>query len=201
MNSLVSVLKIPLNHFQVNNGRVSKKVVLCLIIIFLAFQFNQLGEIVKQSIADAYLQVSVFVGFTLLIFIGLDSYSKFNIENFLIKTKKFHVIIAALLGMLPGCGGAIIIVTQYIQGRISFGSLIAVLTATMGDAAFLLLAIEPTTGLFIFSIGAVVGMISGYIVDYIHGVDYQKQANTAEIQLKDWKKHLFLCEICYAFLV
>ena len=51
------------------------------------------------------------------------------------------------MGALPGCGGAIIVVTQHIQGRIGFGSLVAVLTATMGDAAFLILAIEPSTGL------------------------------------------------------
>ena len=79
---------------------------------------------------------------------------------------------ASLLGALPGCGGAIIVVTQYIQGRISFGSLVAVLTATMGDAAFLLLAAEPFTGIFIFALGALVGAISGYIVDKIHGENY-----------------------------
>ena len=125
---------------------------------------------------DAYLQVSVFVGFTLFIFIGLDSLTSFNINNFLSKTKKIHVLISSLLGALPGCGGAILIVTQYIQGRISFGSLVAVLTATMGDAAFLILAIEPSTGLLIFIIGILVGTISGYTVDFIHGSKYLKQA-------------------------
>ena len=118
---------------------------------------------------DAYLQVSVFVGFTLFIFIGLDSLTKFDIASFLVKTKKFHVPLSAFLGALPGCGGAIIVVTQYIQGRIGFGSLVAVLTATMGDAAFLILAIEPSTGLLIFALGAVVGSITGYVVDIIHG--------------------------------
>ena len=39
---------------------------------------------------------------------------------------------AAALGALPGCGGAIIVVTQYVTGRLSFGSVVAVLTATMG---------------------------------------------------------------------
>ena len=116
---------------------------------------------------DAYIQVSVFVGFTLFVFIGLDSLTKFDVKNFLSKTQKFHVGIAAFLGAIPGCGGAIIVVTQYIQGRISFGSLVAVLTATMGDAAFLILAIEPTTGLLIFGIGIIVGSISGYIIDFI----------------------------------
>ena len=71
------------------------------------------------------------------------------------KTKNFHVPIASFLGAIPGCGGAIIVVTQYIQGRISFGSLVAVLTATMGDAAFLILAMEPSTGLLIFVLGLI----------------------------------------------
>ena len=32
---------------------------------------------------DAYLAVSVFVGFTLMVFIGLDSLTKFDIQSFL----------------------------------------------------------------------------------------------------------------------
>ena len=102
----------------------------------------------------------------------MDALTRFNIQYLLDKTKKFHVGMASLLGALPGCGGAIVVVTQYIQGRISFGSLVAVLTATMGDAAFLLFAAEPVTGLFIFILGAAVGTISGYIVDKIHGTNY-----------------------------
>ena len=106
-----------------------------------------------------------------------------------IKSKKFHVIIAALLGALPGCGGAIIVVTQYIQKRIGFGSLVAVLTSTMGDAAFLLLAIEPQTGLFIFSIGAIVGISSGYIVDTQTagmGIRYQLTDNLSHFSKLDY---------------
>jgi hypothetical protein len=39
----------------------------------------------------------------------------------------------------------------------------------MGDAAFLLLAAQPSVGLFVLSIGVVVGIISGWCVDSIHG--------------------------------
>ena len=45
--------------------------------------------------------------------------------NLFIKTKN-TCIASFFLGAIPGCGGAIIVVTQYIQGRISFGSLVAV---------------------------------------------------------------------------
>ena len=169
MNALLTVLKQRKKAVLANDGRLLKKSFFGLLILTLAFQSGEFGEIIRSSMTDAYLQVSVFVGFTLFIFIGLDSLTKFDITSFLVKTKKFHVPLSAFLGALPGCGGAIIVVTQYIQGRIGFGSLVAVLTATMGDAAFLILAIEPSTGLLIFALGAVVGSITGYVVDIIHG--------------------------------
>jgi len=93
-----------------------------------------------------------------------------------------------LLGAIPGCGGAIIVVTQYIQGKISFGSLVAVLTATMGDAAFLILAIEPSTGLLIFSIGIVVGTVSGYFVDIIHRKEFMLPKSNSKIEFNNLKK-------------
>ena len=169
MNAFLTVLKQRKKVVLANDGRLLKKSFFGLLILTLAFQSGEFGEIIRSSMTDAYLQVSVFVGFTLFIFIGLDSLTKFDITSFLVKTKKFHVPLSAFLGALPGCGGAIIVVTQYIQGRIGFGSLVAVLTATMGDAAFLILAIEPSTGLLIFALGAVVGSITGYVVDIIHG--------------------------------
>ena len=178
MNAIINVFKNKKKVALANDARLLKKSFFGLIILACALQSGDFGSIIRQSMTDAYLQVSVFVGFTLFIFIGIDSLSNFNIELFLKKTKKFHVPISAFLGALPGCGGAIIIVTQFIQGRIGFGSLVAVLTATMGDAAFLILAIEPSTGLLIFIIGAFVGTISGYIVDAIHGSSYLIQNNS-----------------------
>ena len=146
MNAILSLIKNNKAIFVANEGRLLKKCLLGFLILSLAFQSSNLGDIVRSVLVDAYLQVSVFVGFTLFVFIGIDSLTKFNVENFLNKTKTFHVPIATILGALPGCGGAIIVVTQFIQGRISFGALVAVLTATMGDAAFLLLSKEPSTG-------------------------------------------------------
>ena len=176
MNALINVIKNRKNDALANDGRLLKKSFLGFLILALAFQSGDFGDIIRNSITDAYLQVSVFVGFTLFIFIGLDSLTSFDTETFLLKTRKFHVPISAFLGALPGCGGAIIVVTQYIQGRIGFGSLVAVLTATMGDAAFLILALEPSTGFLIFGLGIFVGTISGYIVDVIHGPNYLIQS-------------------------
>ena len=189
MNAFIAAVLEKKTILVANEARLLKKSFLGIAILAMAFQTNNFGEMVRSTLVDAYLQVSVFVGFTLFIFIGLDALTRFNISYILDKTKKYHVVMASLLGALPGCGGAIVVVTQYIQGRISFGSLVAVLTATMGDAAFLLLAAEPFTGLFIFGLGAFVGTISGYIVDQIHGVNYLQGDSKIKVEFEKVSKN------------
>jgi len=188
MNALISAIKDKQKIMFANEGRLLKKSFFGLLLLTLAFQTGNFGNIIRQSMVDAYLAVSVFVGFTLFVFIGLDSLTKFDINSFLEKTKKLHVPISSLLGAIPGCGGAIIVVTQYIQGRLSFGSLVAVLTATMGDAAFLILAMEPSTGLLIFALGFFVGTISGYLVDLFHGRNFMITNSNIEIEFEELKK-------------
>ena len=188
MNAFIAAVIEKKTILIANEGRLLKKSFLGFAILIMAFQVNEFGDLIRQALVDAYLQVSVFVGFTLFIFIGMDVLTKFNISFILDKTKKFHVVMASLLGALPGCGGAIIVVTQYIQGRISFGSLVAVLTATMGDAAFLLLATEPLTGIFIFALVASVGALSGYVVDKIHGINYLQGNSKIKIEFEKLKK-------------
>ncbi len=188
MNVLINAINEKTKIILENDGRLLKKSFFGLLLLSLVFQGGEFGEVIRSSMIDAYIQVSVFVGFTLFVFIGLDSLTKFNVKNFLSKTQKFHVGIAAFLGAIPGCGGAIIVVTQYIQGRISFGSLVAVLTATMGDAAFLILAIEPTTGLLIFGIGIIVGSISGYIIDFIHGINFMQSETKIKVEFEKINK-------------
>ena len=133
---------------------------------------SDLADIIFKAIADAYLQVSTFVAGTFLIFYGIERLLKIDATEALRKAGVWQVPVAAALGALPGCGGAIIVVTQYVSGRLSFGSVVAVLTATMGDAAFLLIAQEPLTGIIMIIMGFAVGTISGWIVNHIHGKDF-----------------------------
>ncbi len=188
MNALINALNEKTKIILENDGRLLKKSFFGVLLLSLVFQGGEFGEVIRSSMIDAYIQVSVFVGFTLFVFIGLDSLTKFDVKNFLSKTQKFHVGIAAFLGAIPGCGGAIIVVTQYIQGRISFGSLVAVLTATMGDAAFLILAIEPSTGFLIFGIGIIVGSISGYVIDFIHGTNFMQAETKIKVEFEKINK-------------
>ncbi|AYM86723.1 putative manganese transporter [Pseudoalteromonas agarivorans] len=132
-----------------------------------------LREITITALSDAFFQVSVFVAATLLIYYyAIEHIPQLEMSYLSAKSKSLEVLFASVLGALPGCGGAIIVVTQYTKGQASFGAIVAVLTATMGDAAFLLLATRPTEGLTIMAIGLVVGTLCGLIVNVIHKPDF-----------------------------
>jgi len=124
-----------------------------------------LGEITRSMIHDAYVQVSVFVAATLLIFYSSEKLFGFNIGRYLRDARLMQVPLAAVLGATPGCGGAIVVVAAYTSGNVGFGAVVATLTATMGDAAFLLIAIRPDAAAVILPLSLVVGTISGMIVD------------------------------------
>jgi hypothetical protein len=137
---------------------------------------SELLDIIFTSIADAYLQVSTFVAATFLIIYGIERTLNIDATAMLKRDTIWQVPVAAGLGALPGCGGAIIVVTQYVTGRLSFGGVVAALTATMGDAAFLLIAQEPLTGLAMVVLGFVVGTLSGWIINFIHGGDFLRSS-------------------------
>ena len=162
------------------NG-MSLALILAPALIAAALMLNAEGElldIIFASIADAYLQVSTFVAATFLIIYGLERALKIDATAMLKRDTIWQVPVAAGLGALPGCGGAIIVVTQYVTGRLSFGGVVAALTATMGDAAFLLIAREPITGLAMIVLGFTVGTLSGWIINAIHGGDFLRGSRT-----------------------
>ena len=142
-------------------------------------------EAARLALSSAYISVSTFVAFTLALFYALEHIFKLDTAQLLNRHPKWHIPIAAFMGALPGCGGAIIVMTQYVSGRLGFGSMVAVLTSTMGDAAFLLIAREPQTALLVYAISIIVGTVSGFIVEAIHGRDFLKKELKTEKQFRE----------------
>lgn len=129
-------------------------------------------EIMFTALSEAYFQVSVFVAATLFGMLLFERIRQRDLHLLLRRNTRWQVLFAAGCGAIPGCGGAIFVVTQYIRGGMSFGGVVATLTATMGDAAFLLLARAPADAAIVFSLCLVSGIIFGYAVDWIHGRDF-----------------------------
>jgi len=126
---------------------------------------SEIIKIILGSAENAFIQVSVFVGAVLLLFgyINYKQSGKFieSIEN----SKKFQPIIGAVLGLTPGCGGAIFIMPLYVKGKVTYGTLIATLIATMGDSAFVLISTSPLAYLLVSIISLIVAVPAGYMID------------------------------------
>lgn len=126
-----------------------------------------LGEVTRRMLMDAYLQVSVFVAATFLIFYGCERLFKIDLRTYLARDNLFSVPLAAAMGATPGCGGAVMVVVAYSSGNIGFGAVIAALTATMGDAAFLLIAVRPDAAAVILPTTFFVGILSGWFCNLL----------------------------------
>jgi hypothetical protein len=145
------------------------RLVVALVLLGLAVAPGLLGELTRGLMVDAYVQVSAFVAATLLLFYGAERVFRFDIGQSLKGARHWQVPLAALLGATPGCGGAVVVVAAYSSGNVGFGAVVATLTATMGDAAFLLIATRPDAAAVVLPLSFGVGIISGWIVDALAG--------------------------------
>jgi hypothetical protein len=130
--------------------------------------FKDVIDILFTSASGAFLQVTVFVGAALILF-GYINYKK---DGKLIEAMKNYKccqpVIGALLGLTPGCGGAILVMPLFFRRSVTFGTVVATLIATTGDAAFVMISSVPLMFLWLSFIIFVIGVLSGFIVDALH---------------------------------
>ena len=96
---------------------------------------------------------------------NLESHSRFFNR---VKGSSFRqVLLAALLGSIPGCIGGFATVSLYSRRLLSFGALTAMMIASAGDEAFVMLAMMPDKALWIFALLFVIAVFSGITIDWI----------------------------------
>ena len=117
------------------------------------------------SVRDGFVQVSAFVAITVLLFSYVQYRTGGRIVAYLEDHERLQPIAGALLGLTPGCGGAIVAMPLYIRGTISFGTVVATLAATAGDAAFVILALAPEAAVYAYGMAFVSGVLFGYAID------------------------------------
>ena len=76
-----------------------------------------------------------------------------------------QVIVAASLGLIPGCIGGFAVVSLYTHKLLTFGALVAMMIASSGDEAFIMLAMIPKTAIILFLLLFLVGIAAGIITD------------------------------------
>ncbi|HKM40078.1 MAG TPA: putative manganese transporter, partial [bacterium] len=114
----------------------------------------------------SFIEVTVFVGAVLLLFGYIDYKQQGALIEAIERSKKYQPLIGGLLGIVPGCGGSILLMPLYVKGSVTFGTVVATLIATAGDSAFVTLTQAPRDFVLITGAGLIIGTASGYAVDY-----------------------------------
>ena len=116
-------------------------------------------------------------------------------------SKPRQIILAAILGSIPGCIGGFAAVSLYSHRLISFGALVAMMIASSGDEAFVMLAMIPKTALILFLILFVLAIVVGLLVDKVfkkefsnlgcrdeyHIHDHDEKKNSSILKLSSYK--------------
>lgn len=84
------------------------------------------------------------------------------------KTRIGQVVFGAILGSIPGCMGGFATVSLYTHRMFSFGALVAMMIASSGDEAFVMLAMIPEQALILFAVLFVIAIAVGIITDRIY---------------------------------
>ena len=134
---------------------------------------TQVLEILVVSMRDAFLAVTVFVAAMILLFSWLQFITAGRFVVWIRENRSLQPVIGAMMGLTPGCGGAIIVMPMYARGYVTYGTVIATLVATLGDAAFVLIGAVfqdssyLTPVIVVHATSFVVGVLWGYGVDSI----------------------------------
>ncbi|MDR1666516.1 MAG: arsenic efflux protein [Bacteroidales bacterium] len=99
-----------------------------------------------------------------------------------------QVLMATLLGLLPGCLGGFIIVSLFTHNMIGFGALVACMIASFGDEAFAMLAIIPETAVLLSGVLFVIAMLSGLVVRLFVG-KFSTPFDAGHFELHDSDRH------------
>lgn len=119
-------------------------------------------SLVKQSFL-----ITIFVLSMMLIIEYLNVLTRGIWSKNLKSSPTKQILLAALLGLVPGCLGAYTAVSLYVHNIINTGALVAAMIATSGDEAFFMFSIIPETAIFIHLALFLIALAAGFAVNAI----------------------------------
>lgn len=125
---------------------------------------------VLDILLDALRAAVLITGMVVMMMLMIESLNISSGGRFFARLRgsKFgQIVVSALLGWIPGCMGGFASVSLFSHGMISFGALVAMLIATSGDEAFVMLTLFPGKALLISAIILVIGIVVGVLIDYV----------------------------------
>lgn len=121
-----------------------------------------LGDVIADTL---YITFLVILLMTVIELINVSSSGKWmaKLKNY----PTIQLLLACLLGAIPGCAGGFAVVSMFTHDIISFGALLGGMVTTFGDEAFFLFAKSPKWGLILTGILLSLGFVVGLLVNLL----------------------------------
>lgn len=122
----------------------------------------EISDVLKHS-----LMITAFVLIIMLLieYVNVSTRGTFNKA---LKQKGWvQILLATVLGLVPGCMGAFTVVSLYTHNILSLGALVAALISASGDEAFFMFSMIPETAIKLNIVLIIIAIVAGFIVDYI----------------------------------
>lgn len=127
-------------------------------------------EMILDALLDAILDTAKLIPFLFITYMGmeyLEHKAEKHTTGMLEKAGHFGPLIGAAVGILPQCGFSAAASSLFAGGVISVGTLIAVFLSTSDEMLpiFISEGVHPATMLRILATKAILGLISGFLLD------------------------------------
>ena len=147
-------------------------------------------EIIEETLIDS-IKLLPFLFITYLIMEYIEHKTSKKSKEIIKKSGKFGPAIGSILGVFPQCGFSVSATNLYAARVISLGTLIAVYLSTSDVMLpiFISEAVPVNTMLKILGVKLIIGMIAGFIIDFVLRIkDKNKQEEEKIIDLCE-KEH------------
>lgn len=147
-------------------------------------------EIIEDTLIDS-IKLIPFLFITYLIMEYIEHKTKDKTKEAIKKSGKFGPLIGGVLGIVPQCGFSVSATNLYAARVITLGTLIAVYLSTSDEMLpiFISEAVPVTTILKILGVKLLIGVVAGFIIDFVIGlVNKGKQEEEKIIDLCE-KEH------------
>ncbi len=119
------------------------------------------------SVIKHAVMITSFVLMMMLLIEYINVQTRGEWQKSLKKSRLGQYILAAFLGVVPGCLGAFTVVSLYSHRMVSFGALVATMIATSGDEAFVMLSMFPVEALWLSATLFILAIATAYGVDLL----------------------------------
>ncbi len=152
-----------------------------------------------HEIIQTSLMITVFVMLMMLIIEYINVQTRGQWSQPLKDKKWLQIVVAALLGAVPGCLGVYTVVSLFTHKIVSFGALVAAMIATSGDEAFVMFAMMPERALWLTIIIFIIAILAGFMtniiyknVEFLHSADHHFHVHKEERKCNCFNKEIIL---------